>query len=60
MQFDQVADDREPEAEPAMRPRRAAVGLPEPLEHVWQELRRDAAAGVGDAQFDLITGLARR
>ena len=50
VQLDQVTHDREPEAEAAVRARGRAVRLPEALEDVGQELRRDALAGVADAR----------
>ena len=53
MRFDEMAADRQPEAEPAVRPRERAVGLAEALEEVGQELRRDAFPGVADADLDL-------
>ena len=40
-------------AEPAMPPRRGRLRLPEALEDVGQELRRDADPGVGDRQLDV-------
>ena len=46
VQLDEVPHDREPEAEPAVHARGRAVGLPEALEDVRQELGRDALAGV--------------
>ena len=48
VQLDEVPADREPQSEAAVRARRAAVRLAETLEHVGQEGRRDAVAGVGD------------
>ena len=57
VELDQVADDGEPETEAAAPPRRGAVGLAERLEDVWQEARRDALAGVGDANLRLAAGL---
>ncbi len=46
MLLDQVAGDRQSETEAAVTAHRAAVGLPEPIEDVGQELGRDAGAGV--------------
>ena len=51
MQFDQVPRDRQAEAKAAVRARHAAVRLLEPIEHVRQELRRDADAGICDANL---------
>jgi hypothetical protein len=44
MQLDEVADDRETEAQAAVRPGDAAVGLPKPFEHVRYEVRVNADA----------------
>src|SRR5207247_10007413 len=46
VQLDQVAHDVEPEPEAALRARRARVGLAKALEHVREELPRDAGAAV--------------
>ena len=54
VQFDDVADDREPDAEPGVRTRRAGVGLPKPLEHLGQQLGCDPLAVVAHDQFDLV------
>ena len=51
--LDQVADDRQAQPEAAGLPRRAGVGLPEALEHVGQEVGRDADAGVADRHLDV-------
>ncbi len=40
VQLDDVPDDREPEPEPAVRPRDAAVGLAEAIEDEWAETPR--------------------
>ena len=42
VQLDEVADDGEPEPEPAVLSRGAHVGLPESVEDERQELGRDA------------------
>jgi hypothetical protein len=42
MSFDKTLDERQPDTQSAMRPRLRAVGLPETLENLWQEFRRDA------------------
>ena len=60
VQLDQVAHDGETEPEAAVRARGAAVGLAEALEHVRQELGRDAAARIGDAQFQIPAIVLRR
>ena len=46
VQLHQMADDGEPQPETAVLARRAPVGLAEALEHVRQELPRDADARV--------------
>src|SRR5712692_5662228 len=56
VQLRHVADDREPETETACRPTRGAVGLPERLEHVRQEVARDAGPRVADADLHARTG----
>src|SRR5207249_11402196 len=48
VQLDDVVDDREPETQAAVRARVRAVGLPEGLEDVRQELGRDPLALVAD------------
>ena len=60
VQLDEVAHDREAEAEAAVRARGAAVGLAEALEHVRQEVGRDARAGVGDRDLERCAGALRR
>jgi hypothetical protein len=45
---DELARDREPEAEPALAPRRRAVGLAEPVEHARKKRGGDSLAGVRD------------
>ena len=50
VQLDDLADQREPEAQSAVAAARRRIGLPEAIEHVWQELGRDALAGVADGQ----------
>ena len=57
VQLDEVADDREAEAEAAVRARARGVGLAERVEHVREERRVDADAGVGDRQ--LVDGVRR-
>ena len=47
VQLDEIAHDREAEAEAAVAPRAAGVLLAEPLEDVRQEFGGDADAGVG-------------
>ena len=53
VQLDDVADDRQAQAEAAGLARRAGVGLAEPLEHERQELRLNADAGVADDDLDV-------
>src|SRR3954471_3414355 len=51
VQLDEVSDDREAKAEAAVCPHGAGIALAETLEHVRQQRRRDADAGVADRQF---------
>jgi len=44
MHFDNVAYDRQTQSKPAMSTSRRAVGLPEAVKDVWEELRRNARA----------------
>jgi hypothetical protein len=44
VRLDEALDEREPEAQPAVRARRRHVRLPEALEDVRQEFGRDALA----------------
>src|SRR5439155_13066258 len=53
VQLDQMTNDREPESQTAVGTRARAVGLPEAIEDVRQELGRDAAAGVAHAKLRL-------
>ena len=53
VQLDDVPHDGQPEAEPAVRPGRAAVGLAEAIEDERQHLGPDALAGVRDHDLDL-------
>ncbi len=53
MKLDEVADDRETEADAAVRARRAAVRLAKALEDVRQEIGRDADARIADDDFDV-------
>ena len=53
MHFDEVAHDRQAEAEAAGLARRSGVGLPEPIEHERQEILADADAGVADDDLDV-------
>ena len=48
MQFDEVAHDREAEAEPIVSPRLGRVLLAEAVEDVGQKLPMDALAGIVD------------
>ena len=54
MQFHQLAHDGQPEPQTGMRSSRRRIGLPEPVEHVRQKLRRDPLSGV--SHFDLHAG----
>src|SRR5258705_12012543 len=53
MKLDEVADDRETEADAAVRAGRAAVRLAKALEDVRQEIGRDADARIADDDFDV-------
>ena len=50
--LDQVAGDGQAQAEAAVIPRRAAVGLAEAIEDVGQEVGRDADAGVANLDLE--------
>ena len=52
--LDEVADDGEADAQPAVGPGGARVGLPEALEDVGQEVRVDAGAVVPDLEPDQV------
>ena len=52
MQLRDLLDDGQAEAEAAVRTTRGAVGLPEALEHVRQNVGRDADAVVAHADDD--------
>src|SRR5438093_11817650 len=54
--LDEIADDREPETQAAMRPRGCAVALPEGLEDVRQEVGGDPLALVLDGEDGLLLG----
>ena len=49
-----MADDRQPDAQAAVRAPAAAVELAEAVEHERLELRGDAAAGVANPDHDLL------
>ena len=51
--LDELLDDGEPQAQAAVPPRRAGVGLAEAVEDVREELGLDAHAGVDDADLDV-------
>ena len=51
VQLDEMTHDGEPQAEPAAGPLRRRVRLPEALEHVGQEPRRDALPAVAHAHL---------
>src|SRR3954466_9317323 len=53
VELDQVPRDGQAEAEPPAQTRDAAVGLTEAIEHVRQEVGRDALAVVTDTDFDM-------
>jgi len=54
VQIHEVSDDRKPQPQPAVPSADRAVFLPEAIEHVRQELRLDALAGVRDADLHLV------
>src|SRR5205823_7087783 len=49
--LDQMPHDCETQPKSAMRPRRAAVGLPKTLKDMRQKIRADALAIVGDLKM---------
>jgi hypothetical protein len=53
VQFNQVTDNRQPEAKPAMRASKAGVRLPETLEGVRQKLRADPLPVIAYGNFYL-------
>ena len=53
VQLDELPDQREADAEPALGAVAGVVGLDEEIEDVRQQVRADAAAFVGDAQHGL-------
>ncbi len=53
VQLDQVADERQAEAEPGVPARRRAVGLLEALEHVREHVGRDALPGIAHDDLDV-------
>ena len=52
VQFNDVQDDRQTQAQPAMFSCTAAVGLTKAVEHMRQKLRIDTLAGVADDELD--------
>lgn len=48
VEFDEMLDDGQAEAEPAVYAGTRLVRLPKPIEHGWQERLGNAGAGVGD------------
>src|SRR5207253_6070154 len=56
VQLDDVADDREAEAQAAGPPRDRGLGLPEALEDVGEEAGRDALARVADREAEVRLG----
>ncbi len=60
VQLDDVADDGQAEAEAGVRPRRAAVRLPEAIEDERQDVGGDPFAGVGHHDLDVRVDAAAR
>src|SRR5439155_4875166 len=56
VQLDDLAEDREAEAQAAVRPPGRGVGLPEALEDAWEEGGRDALARVAHRELDVRVG----
>lgn len=54
VKLDELADEGEPDAETAVRPGRPAVGLPEALEGMRQEVGADPLAVVPDDERDVL------
>src|SRR3712207_8319956 len=52
VQLHEVADDCQPQPEPAVAPRGLLVSLPESLKDMRKERRRDACARVGHGYLD--------
>jgi hypothetical protein len=48
VQLDEFPDDGKPETQSGVPLRCRVVGLTEPLEHVWQEIRTDTTACIDD------------
>ena len=59
VQLDDVADDGEAEPDAGVLPRARAVSLAKPVEHIGQELGRDADPGVGDPDLHVVARSAR-
>ena len=58
MELDETVNDREPE--PVVPARDAALGLPERLEDMREEIRRDPAAVVGHCDSDSVSAPEER
>src|ERR1051325_5086066 len=50
MQLNEVPRDRQTQSQSALLPRNRSFRLTKTIEHVRQELRRDAVAGIADCQ----------
>lgn len=50
--FDKHLDDGQPDTDPAL-PRGRRLGLGKPLKEMWQKLRGDALARIGDLNLRL-------
>ena len=58
--FNEMADDRQPQPEPALGPRAGAISLAEAIEDLRQELRADAMPGVTDRNPDAVMNVRER
>ena len=59
VKLDEVTNDGQAEAKPAVGTRARRIRLAEAIEHVGKECRVDANARIGDRQFDLSVVEAR-
>ena len=53
VKFDELLDDRQAKAQPAMPARGARIGLAEAVEHVGQKLGLDSLARIGNSEFEM-------
>ena len=53
VKLDEVTNDRQAQAKPALGTSARRICLAEAIEHVREKCRVDANSGIGDRQFDL-------